>query len=265
MLGLQAGAVAMPASQSQIKEWRQLSLKKFREQSARYLVQGRKVVAELLLSERAVECVVASAEGAAFVQALAAKRKVPVHIVPAAELDRIGTFEKGNELIAIAVTPPSPPFRVPRAAELMLALDGVRDPRNLGSLVRIADWFGLQRVILSQDCMEMWNPKCVQSTMGSLFHTEIRAVSDLAAELTQARANGAQIYIADMDGTAAFAAQLTLPGILVLGSESHGHSQAVAALDAQVVSIPRLGRAESLNVAMAASALCMEFTRQAAK
>jgi len=249
-------------SQTDLKRLRQLSLKKFREENGRYLVQGRKVVTELLQSDRAVECVVASYDAAEFVKPFAEGRKVAVHVLAGAELDRIGTLEKGNELIAIAVTPPSPPFRVPAPGELMLALDGVRDPRNLGSLVRIADWFGLKRVILSQDCMEMHNPKCVQSTMGSLFHTEIREVSDLAAELAQARAAGAQIYIADMDGTTAYEAKLSVPAILVLGSESHGLSEAVKNLQAQVVSIPRLGRAESLNVAMAASALCMEFARQ---
>ena len=249
-------------SQPELKRWRQLSLKKFREDGGRYLVQGRKVVAELLQSSQAVECVLASPEAVAFIAALAAQRQVALHVLPVTELDRIGTFEKGNELIAVAITPTSPPFRVPGAGELMLALDGVRDPRNLGSLVRIADWFGCKRVILSQDCMEMWNPKCVQSTMGSLFHTEIRQDVNLAGELTQARAAGAKIYIADMDGASAYDVGLALPGILVLGSESHGHSAAVVAMQAQVVSIPRLGHAESLNVAMAAAALCMEFTRQ---
>jgi TrmH family RNA methyltransferase len=249
-------------SQAELKRLRQLSLKKFREESGRYLVQGRKVVTELLQSSGTIERIVASSEAAAWVAPLAQARAVPVDVLPDAELDRIGTFEKGNALIAIAVTPPSPDFRAPAAGEFMLALDGVRDPRNMGGLLRIADWFGVKRVICSHDCMEVFNPKCVQSTMGSLFHVEVRRVPDLAAELVQLRQAGAQIYIADMDGAPAFSTALALPSVLVLGSESHGHSASVAALQAEVISIPRIGHAESLNVAMAASALCMELTRQ---
>ena len=97
--------------------------------------------------------------------------------------------------------------------------------------------------------------------MGSVFRVEMRYV-DLPAELAQCAAAGSKIYMADMNGTPVFEAKLTRPAILVLGSESHGLSEAVNALHATVISIPRVGRAESLNVAMAAAALCTEFSRQ---
>ena len=249
-------------TQTELKRLRSLVQKKFRAETGRYLVQGRKVVAELLRSTRAIEVIVASEEGAAFITELAAARSVSIEVLSRLELDKIGTFEKGNELIAIAITPQTPCFRVPAPNELMLALDGVRDPRNMGGLLRIADWFGVKRVICSNDCMEVFNPKCVQSTMGSLFRIDVREVASLADELVLHRQAGARIYIADMDGTPAYAAALELPAVLVLGSESHGHSAAVSSMQADVISVPRVGHAESLNVAMAASALCMEFTRQ---
>lgn len=241
------------------KDLRALQQKKAREESGRFLVQGRKVVSELLGSKWPVEQIVANKEAAEWIAGAAKARKVEVHTLPQAELDRIGTFEKGNELIAIAKDPGEVPFRTAKKNELILALDGVRDPRNLGSLIRIADWFGLERVICSSQCMELFNPKVVSSTMGSLFHLDVRTGVDLPAELSKL---GAKIYIADMDGTPAYEAAITLPAVLVLGSESHGHSEAVAAMQAEVISIPRMGRAESLNVAMAAAALCMEITRQ---
>ena len=112
--------------------------------------------------------------------------------------------------------------------------------------------------------MEIYNPKVVSSTMGSLFRTEHRYVN-LSDELASCSKAGAQIYIADMGGTSIFEAKLTRPAVLVLGSESHGHSAAVTSLKANVISIPRLGGAESLNVAMAAAALCTELTRQSLK
>ena len=248
-------------SQAELKRLRSLQQKKFRAESGRYLVQGRKVVVELLQSDHGIEMILANEENAAFIRPLAAPRNIAVQILAGHELDKIGTFEKGNDLIAIAIEPKEPQFRAPNDNELMLALDGIRDPRNLGSLVRIADWFGVKRLLLSNDCMEITNPKVVSSTMGSLFRTEIRYV-DLKTELTQCAAAGAHIYIADMGGTPVFDAKLARPAVLVLGSESHGHSEAVQSLKASVISIPRMGGAESLNVAMAAAALCTEFARQ---
>jgi TrmH family RNA methyltransferase len=248
-------------SQAELKRLRSLQEKKFRAKSERYLVQGRKVVSELLDSDRAVETILATEEAAEFIRAKAAQKKIPVQILAGHELDKIGTFEKGNELIAIAIEPKELAFRAPHKNELMLALDGIRDPRNLGSLVRIADWFGVKRLLISHDSMEIYNPKVVSSTMGSLFRTEHRYVN-LSTELTQCAEAGAYIYIADMGGTSIFEAKLARPAVLVLGSESHGHSEAVQKLKANVISIPRLGGAESLNVAMAAAALCTEFARQ---
>lgn len=243
------------------KRYRALSDKKARGMAKRFLVQGRKVVAELLGSRFRTEIVLATPEAAAFIAPLAEKAKVRVEVQPAQELDKIGTFEKGNELIAIGIEPENTGFRVPGANELMLAVDGVRDPRNLGSLYRIADWFGITRLLLSHDCMESYNPKVVQSTMGSLFRVEARRVS-MGSELRALREQGVHIFIADMDGASIYQAELSRPAVLVLGSESHGHSRSVEELSAQVLSIPRLGGAESLNVAMAAAALCTEFSRR---
>ena len=252
-------------SQAELKRLRALQQKKFRGESRRFLVQGRKVVAEVLASRFRVETLLATEETAAWVRPLAAERKVPVQILASHELDKIGTFEKGNELIAITHSPEPPPFRAPGPGELMFALDGVRDPRNMGGLLRIADWFGVKRVLCSHDSMEVLNPKCVQSTMGSLFRVEVR-YANLATELAACAEAGAHVYLADMGGTPVFQAKLARPAVLVLGSESHGHSESAssALAHATVISIPRLGQAESLNVAMAAAALCTEFARQGA-
>ena len=249
-------------SQGVLKRLRSLQQKKFRQESGRYLVQGRKVVAELLQSNQRVETIVATEDAAAWIKPMASSRSVSVQILAGHELEKIGTLERGNELIAIAVTPDEATFRPPSPNELVFALDGVRDPRNMGGLVRIADWFGVTRVLCSEDCIEIYNPKCVQSTMGSVFRTELRYVR-LDAELARFTDAGAHVYIADMGGEPVFQARLERPAVIVFGSESHGLSESVRARGAKVVSVPRVGRAESLNVAMAAAALCTEFTRQA--
>jgi RNA methyltransferase, TrmH family len=250
-------------SQAELKRVRALQEKKHRSLERRFLVQGRKVVMELLESSWRAEMILASEEAADWVSEAATKRKVPVHVLPPHELEKVGTFEKGNELVAIATMPEQPKFRAPEKDELVLALDGVRDPRNMGGLLRIADWYGVKQVMCSQDCIEVYNPKCVQSTMGSLFRVQVR-YARLMDELPMCGTAGAAVFFADMGGASVFDVKLTRPAVLVLGSESHGLSEGVrAVMEATIVSIPRVGKAESLNVAMAASALCAEFTRQA--
>ena len=250
-------------TQAELKRARALREKKHRTENRRFLVQGRKVVAELLASSFRAEMILATDEAAEWIRARAADNRVPLHVLPPHELDRVGTFENGNELIAIAEMPDQPKFRAPRGSDLVHALDGVKDPRNMGGILRIADWFGARQVICSQDCIEVYNPKCVQSTMGSLFRVDVR-YARLFDELPMCGAAGARVFFADMGGETVFDVSLTRPAVLVLGSESHGLSEGVrAVMDAKVISVPRLGKAESLNVAMAASALCAEFTRQA--
>jgi len=248
-------------TQAELKGVRALQQKKVRSETQRFLVQGRKVVAELLASALHIEIVLATAEAAAWIGPAAARRNLQVHVLAQHELDRVGTFETGNELVAVATQPAAPEFRAPVGAELMLALDGVHDPRNMGGLLRIADWFGVSRVMCSPDCMEIYNPKVVQSTMGSLFRVEVR-YQPLAEVLQLCMAAGASVLLASMDGTPVYQARLSLPAVLVLGSESHGLSATLRAMNAPVISIPRRGHAESLNVAMAAAALCTEFARQ---
>ena len=151
-------------SQAELKRVRALQQKKYRAESNRFLVQGRKVVSELLASSVHTEALFASEAAAAWIRAAAGERQVPVHALPEHQLEKVGTFETGNELVAVAVAPDPPDFRAPGAGELMLALDDVHDPRNMGGLLRIADWFGISRVICSPDCMEIYNPKVVQSS-----------------------------------------------------------------------------------------------------
>ncbi len=240
-------------------EWRAvraLHQKKFRQEQGSFLVQGPKLIAELLASSWRVRAIHV-AEGAAhdFPREL-----VQVH--PPHELERMGTLESGNTMIAVAAMPAPMPIAPLQEDELVLALDGIADPGNMGTLLRIADWFGARRVLCSTDSVEEFNPKCVQASMGSLFRVAVQRC-DLPRELDRLRAEGAALYLASMEGDDAFTLRLQRPAILILGSESHGPSPAVRGIGARIIAVPRAGAAESLNVAMAASALCMEFLRQA--
>ncbi|MFZ1689220.1 MAG: RNA methyltransferase [Flavobacteriales bacterium] len=248
-------------TKADLKQVRALHGKKEREATGLFLVQGHKMVSELLASAFKPRAVFAQA-GAAGALAVAAKAaQVQVAVVPAHEMQRLGTFDNGNEVVAVLQQPPAASDAAPEQDELVLALDAVHDPGNLGTVLRIADRFGVRRVLCGAGTVDAFNPKCVQATMGSIFRVALR-YDDLPARLAAWKADGVNVYLADGSGTNVFSASLSRPAVLVLGSESHGLSARILAFDAERIAIPQFGGAESLNVATAAAALCMEFARR---
>lgn len=242
-------------TQAERKRLRELHHRKGREEQGRFLVQGPKLVEELLASGHPVEALYATEEAARHL------RHPALQLLPAHELERIGTLESGNTLVAVVPAPAPASLAPPTAGELVLVLDGISDPGNLGTLLRLADWFGVQRVITSANSVDTLNPKCVQATMGSLFRVQV-ARCELVPLLTDWQQTGTTLYLASMEGAPVFDLALQRPAALVLGSEAHGISAGVRQVPAQAIAIPRIGAGESLNVATAAAALCMEFARQ---
>ncbi|MBP7515288.1 MAG: RNA methyltransferase [Flavobacteriales bacterium] len=242
-------------STSAVKHLRELHRKKAREEQGLFLVQGPKLVRELLASRFIVDSIHATDE--------AARRMGLSHAIihPAHDLDRMGTLEAGNEVIAVTRIPRPEAPRPPEGRALTLALDGINDPGNLGTLLRIADWFGADQVWCSPDCVEVYNPKSVQASMGSVFRIPVR-YGHLPSAILDAVGTNVRVYKAEASGENVFLAPLERPAVLVLGSESHGLSDAVKNGPGRSIAVPRHGAAESLNVAAAASALCMEFARR---
>ena len=187
--------------------------------------------------------------------------QAPLQVLAPHQVDKLGTQKSGNVLVAVAQQPIPTPITALGSDDLVFALDGVADPGNMGTLLRIADWFGVNRILCSLACVEVFNPKCVQASMGSLFRVPVERC-ELGSRLAQLIEGGAALYRADMGGSPVHQVELRRPAILVLGSESHGISATIHALPGSTIAVPRAGNAESLNVAMAASALSMEFLRQ---
>ncbi len=238
-----------------MKRVRALHQRKFREAEGLYLVQGRKLVRELLASRQEVVHLFATEEAA---RHLAVGR---VEVLPAHDLERMGTFEQGNEVVAVVRKPREAALAWPGPKGFVLAADDVADPGNLGTLLRIADWFGAAQLWCSAASVEVWNPKCVQATMGSIFRVPV-VYGDLAAALAHAAREGVHVYKAEASGADVLKEKLARPAVLVLGSEAHGLGKSVREVPGRSIAIPAFGGAESLNVAAAAAALCMEFARQ---
>lgn len=192
-------------------------------------------------------------------------KKIDIEIIKEEEMQRISTFSTASECLAIVKMPSSLSIVEPTAeyieTNLILALDGVRDPGNLGTIIRIADWFGIKHIICSEDSVELYNPKVVQSTMGSILRVSIHYVN-LHDFLTKHK--GQNIWGALLQGENVYSISAPRKGILLMGSESHGiHADNLKYIN-RPITIPNFGgSAESLNVAVATAILCSEFIGRA--
>ena len=237
--------------------------KKYRQRYGAFLVEGGKSVMELLSSGLETEHLLLTTEFAAQLGArLPAGAPAPV-LISEAELTQLSTLSTNLTALAVARRPPetvlSPTLCQTR---LVLALDGVADPGNLGTLLRLADWYGLPGVVLGAGCADAYSPKAVAASMGSFARVPVweRLLTEWLPELPAAAA----IYGADLQGDNVHRLVLKPAGVLIMGSESHGLTPAVAAQLTRRLHIPRAlgGRAESLNVAMSAGILLDNFFRE---
>jgi TrmH family RNA methyltransferase len=238
-----------------------LHQKKYRHRHGAFLIEGGKSVLELLSSGLETEHVLATPEFADQYRAQLPP-SLPLSLATEHELTQLGTLATNTTALAIArqpTTPPLPPT-LP-ATGLLLALDEVRDPGNLGTLLRLADWYNLPGVVLSPGCADAYAPKTVAASMGAFARVRVWE-RDLAEWLpTLPPTTG--IFGADLEGDNVHRLSLQPVGVLVMGSESHGLTPGVAAALTRKLHIPRGagGQAESLNVAISAAILLDNFFR----
>jgi TrmH family RNA methyltransferase len=231
-------------SKQQQKYIQSLHNKKYRTEYGVFLVEGEKGLEELLSSDYAYEHLYVSE---AFASAHPeAKNQI---ITPIAQIEAISTFKSNTAGIAIVQ---QKRFSAPENFEgVVLILDSLRDPGNLGTIIRLADWYGIKHLICSEDTVEFYNPKVISSTMGSFTRVEV-LYTDLSVFLS---AYPHPIYGADLQGGNVH--QHTFPAsmALVIGSESHGILEETEKYITETVTIPRIGKAESLNAAIATGIL----------
>lgn len=238
-----------------------LHQKKYRQRHNAFLVEGGKSVLELLSSDLETEHLLVTAEFAAQNHAQLPAR-LPLAIATEAELTQLGTLATNTTALAVARLPAETPLlsTLPETA-LLLALDEVRDPGNLGTLLRLADWYGLPGVVLSPGCADAYSPKTVAASMGAFARVPVweRDLTEWLPTLPPA----VGIYGADLEGDNVHKMALRPTGVLVMGSESHGLTPGVAAALTRKLHIPRgaRGGAESLNVAISAAILLDNFFR----
>jgi RNA methyltransferase, TrmH family len=239
-----------------------LQQRKHRTAHGLFVVEGAKSVLELLESEMQTERVYGTAAFAVEYQWLLQRTGVAFEEATPDELTRAGSLVTNDAALAVARLPSAElPLALP-PDELSLALADVRDPGNVGTIIRLADWYGVRRVVCSPTTADPFSPKAVSASMGSIFRVDVH-FADLPTLLATLPPAFPAVYGADLAGHNVHTLTLRPAGLLVLGSESHGLPPDVAAGLTERLHIPRRGRAESLNVAMATAVLLDNFYRHA--
>ena len=243
-------------SKNQLKYIRQLEQKKYRRREGVFVAEGTKVVGDLLLRYRP-EAVFATADWQA-------PAGITPQLVTDDELRRISFLQHPQQVLALFPLPANcKPSTLNLELSLSLALDGVQDPGNLGTIIRIADWFGISTIICSEDTVDAWNPKVVQATMGSIARVNIIYLN--LPDFLDTLPADFPVYGTFLDGENIYTQQLTPDGLIIMGNEGNGISEAVRTKVNRRLLIPDFHQgptADSLNVAIATAITCSEFRRR---
>ncbi|MCM1515308.1 MAG: RNA methyltransferase [Paraprevotella sp.] len=255
-------------SKTRIKQIRSLEQRKYRRAEGLFVAEGHKLVGELLsaghtpvylchtsqwnnVQDNAIQSVCLSC---------------PTDLVSDDELRRISLLQHPQQILALF---PIPKWQMPVpqqcAEELMLALDGIQDPGNLGTICRIADWFGIENIICSPDTVDIFNPKAIQATMGAISRVHMHYV-DLQKFLHDASCAHIPVYGTFLDGQNIYERTISPHGVIVMGNEGKGISTDIAHIVTERLFIPSYPAerttTESLNVAVATAIACAEFRRR---
>lgn len=239
----------MSLSKNHLKLITSLSQKKYRHKYKLFVVEGMKVVQEFLNSSYELEILFSTESSFSYLDSFIE--------VSEQELKKISSLKTPNKVIAL--------FKIPvqknsSSSGLIVALDAINDPGNLGTIIRLCDWFGIDQLLCSKETVDCYNTKVVQSSMGSLTRVAISYI-DLKEYLTSV---SIPVFIADMDGDNIYEMKPPTSAVLVMGNEANGISNSIKQIVSTKITIPRYGNSqltESLNVATATAILLSEFRR----
>ena len=242
-----------PMSTKIIKALRE---KKYRQETKKFLVEGTKNVVELLRSDYKIDNLYITTEfRKSYTELIDTRKDARVQIVDGAELKAFGTLEHNDGALAIVI---QKEIKIPTLSGVTLVLDDIRDPGNLGTLIRIADWYGIKNIICNDTCVEWHNPKTIAASMGSF--TRVNGYYTVLPVFLKKQKT--PILGAYMEGKSVHSFAFPKDGILVVGSESHGISREVEKCITEKITIPKFGGAESLNAGVAGAIILDRWKSQ---
>jgi TrmH family RNA methyltransferase len=243
-------------TKNQAKLIKSLDEKKNRVELGLFLVEGEKSVSELLDSDFEIDLILTTTEFFDKYGEKIREKSKSYEIVNQFELEKVGTFTTNDAALAVVKQKENKPTEI-KKDEIVLALDEIKDPGNLGTIIRIADWYGIKNIIASKNTVDFYNPKVITATKGSftrvnIFYTDLNDfLSKTKLPVLGAFLNGENIHETKFPSS----------GILVMGNESNGISKEIEKLITKKITIPAYGKAESLNVAIATAIILDNWKR----
>ncbi len=244
-------------SKAKIKFIKSLQIKKYRKQEQCFIVEGAKSVRELLASDFKVEMLLGTP---AFLSSIDHNEGYELIEVNEKDLEGLGEFQSNDTALAVAKTKLNDALTVSQP-EYALVLDDIRDPGNLGTIIRTADWFGMKKIIASNETADFYNPKVISATMGSFTRIKMY-YTDLEEYLQKAVV---PVFGTYLEGIDVHKVSFGSGGLIVIGNESKGIHPELEKFVTQKITIPRYGKAESLNAGIAAGILCFAVSGKIVK
>lgn len=245
-------------SKTKIKFFNTLIRKKKRDELGVFLAEGVKLINELIDAKYKIEVLACTPS------LIHSFHETAAEIVECSHQDikKISQLKTPQDAVAIVRKPDDVPVSI-STDDLVLALDEIQDPGNLGTIIRLASWFGIKSIVCSRNTADCYNPKVVQATMGAIAHVHI-TYTDLANYLTEVKENNLPIYGTLLSGNNIYADELTAKGVIVMGNEGNGISAPIHKLIDQALFIPSFSQnaVESLNVSVATAIILSEFKRR---
>jgi RNA methyltransferase, TrmH family len=252
-------------SKAKIKFITSLQIKKFRDEERLFVIEGDKLVREFLAARVSIETLVAKPE---FINSLPVEQTRLVKAIEHAsydELKQMSSLTTPHNALAVVHKPVLEFEFASITKKLCIALDFIQDPGNFGTIIRVAGWFGIPNIVCSTDCVDVYNPKVIQASMGALLHVNV-FYYDLKKFLELANQNSVTVFGTMLDGKSIYNHELDNKGVILLGNESKGISNELIPFITEKISIPKFSNAkegiDSLNVGMAASIVISEFVRK---
>jgi TrmH family RNA methyltransferase len=242
-------------TKNNVKFIKSLQLKKYRQKERLFIVEGEKNTVELLKSTYQIKSLLISQAFLERYEPLVKTTSSEIIIVEAKQLAGLGTYQTNEQALAVVHEPEEGNLN---PSGFQLVLDDIRDPGNLGTIIRIADWYGIPQIVCSETTAEFYSPKTISASMGSIFRVPMlrRSLEPFLAESQHL------VYGALLDGENVHQIDFPQNGYLVIGNESNGIKENLLPLIKNKVTIPRIGAAESLNAAMATAIICDNIFRK---
>jgi RNA methyltransferase, TrmH family len=252
-------------SKNKIKFIASLQKKKTRDEEKLFVIEGDKLVREFLSAGVRVKMVVAKPEFISSLDNMMKEHAEDIENISYEELKQVSSLKSPHNALAVVHIPDQKLDADNILKELVVALDFVQDPGNMGTIIRAAGWFGIKNIVCSEDCVDVYNPKVIQASMGAILHVNLY-YCDLKDFFRKAAEKPVPVFGTLLDGKSIYEHKLDNKGIILLGNESKGISDDLLPFITEKLKIPKFSDAvegiDSLNVGMAASVVFSEFMRK---